>query len=641
MKRTSTEDRARYKQQVLDLVNSSTQLTLDVVLKSFEMVGSKPLFSEYVNNTQPLEFICACGEKHKTEWRQIRQGHVPKCDICSGQKVTTEMVQKAFRDAGGEPLFDEYLGKPHSKLPFLCKCGNEHQLTYAKVQSGRKAHCPECGLKVLREKKRAKSKNSLEDVVKETFCKLGLVPLFDEYPPVNGNAHTYLPFICVCGEESKITWDVLRNRGKAVCVRCSNNTSPSEQILKECFDKSKAIQIGEYINNETPIDFKCQCGNLHSTRWSQLGSGTKAYCPDCQLLNRPRGEDHHNWKPEKTDEERKSQNRGMAFKKWSEVLLAANAYKCAMGSKIGTKLVAHHLNCWAEYPEERYRFNNCVVLSQEYHKEFHQDIGWASPTTREDFEKWYMEKTGVEFVPFLPDGLVIDVLDDPDDHLLQTKKKWCEKEGVDNYIPFFLPELTKSFLAVVSMLRYRSIDSCSQTIGARKLDVCEVDYKQAAEFLRNSHVLGEVGAHCYYGLTDGISIYALMSWGSYQGDWVLSRFAISPGYSVPGGASKLFQYSLDSLKPNYVVSYADRRFAPVDPYDSLYIKGLGFKYSHASDPSYWYSWAKTDLQNRRAFQRKYLAKKLPDFRPELSERENMELAGYTRYSDCGTFVYRY
>lgn len=61
-------------------------VTLEVVLNRFIEEGAIPLFSEYVNARQKLPFICKCGGRHSISWDKLykRSIHCRSCAYPSG-----------------------------------------------------------------------------------------------------------------------------------------------------------------------------------------------------------------------------------------------------------------------------------------------------------------------------------------------------------------------------------------------------------------------------------------------------------------------------------------------------------------------------------------------------------------------------
>ena len=116
-------------------------------------------------------------------------------------------------------------------------------------------------------------------------------------------------------------------------------------------------------------------------------------------------------------------------------------------------------------------------------------------------------------------------------------------------------------------------------------------------------------------------------------EWELLRFCNKLGYHIPGGASKLLRYFERNYQPKSLVSYADRRWSQGKVYENL-----GFTFSHASAPNYWY-WKNLKLESRIKYQKHKLKDLLEIFDENKTEVENMRDNGYKQIYDCGNLVY--
>ena len=197
------------------------------------------------------------------------------------------------------------------------------------------------------------------------------------------------------------------------------------------------------------------------------------------------------------------------------------------------------------------------------------------------------------------------------------------------------PEIVKSRLSAI-------IDTSTTTkLYARKLVVGVVDSHTSNAFLRQNHLQGADTSTIRLGLFDGTRLVSLMTFcksrftNKYQ--WELSRFCTILNHIVIGGASKLFNTFIRQYDPDTVVSYSDRRWGEGNVYTKL-----GFIKDGTSPPSYYYlDKHYQQRHNRIKFQKHKLSSILSTFDPELSESENMKLAGYTKIWDCGTNRYVY
>jgi hypothetical protein len=174
---------------------------------------------------------------------------------------------------------------------------------------------------------------------------------------------------------------------------------------------------------------------------------------------------------------------------------------------------------------------------------------------------------------------------------------------------------------------------------ARKLKLKIISKEQEKIFFSQNHVQGYKPSKICYGLVDeDNSVAACMSFGfsrfNKNYDYELLRYANKLNCTVIGGAEKLFKNFVNDNPGKSIISYCDRSLFT----GSVYSK-IGFKYSHNSTPSYFYTRNYKDVFNRLQFQKHKLSKKLKNFDRSLSEWENMKMNGWDRYWDCGNSVW--
>lgn len=178
----------------------------------------------------------------------------------------------------------------------------------------------------------------------------------------------------------------------------------------------------------------------------------------------------------------------------------------------------------------------------------------------------------------------------------------------------------------------------TKRVFARKCTVEKLDNDVATNFLNTWHLQGSTNASVKYGLFDtDRKLLAVMTFKrphiSKAYAWELARFCVKGGWSIPGGASKLFAAFRREHNPTSVVSYADKRYSEGNLY-----KHLNMTYSHTSNPGYFYIKGSTLISRYRA-QKHKLHNLLEDFDPNLSEVLNMKANGYYRSFDCGQLIY--
>ena len=218
----------------------------------------------------------------------------------------------------------------------------------------------------------------------------------------------------------------------------------------------------------------------------------------------------------------------------------------------------------------------------------------------------------------------------------RDKYQQCEKLGI-KLIQIFEHELITNEL----LIKHRVIHALKKTanrIFARKLVPVQVSSGAARLFYNENHIQGYLASEYNYGLSVNGEIYAIMSFSKARfsssiADWELTRYATKSGWSVVGGAQRLFKQFVVTVVPATVVSYADLKWGRGDLYTTL-----GFSFHHYSQPNYWYFKGVNDVSNRMKFQKHKLPKELHYLG---SEWDIMQHLGWNRYWDCGNAVWLY
>ena len=146
---------------------------------------------------------------------------------------------------------------------------------------------------------------------------------------------------------------------------------------------------------------QCDCGNSavvkgHNLKCGEKGlSGTKS-C-GCLLAEtrkrngrtmfdkRPKlfGKEHHSWKPELSDEQRKNIRRIDGYSSWRRSVMIRDQWKCQVCEAKGN-LHAHHLVSYMYNPERRHDLDNGVAMCRPCHIDFHKVYGKRN-FSRENF----------------------------------------------------------------------------------------------------------------------------------------------------------------------------------------------------------------------------------------------------------------
>lgn len=165
-----------------------------------------------------------------------------------------------------------------------------------------------------------------------------------------------------------------------------------------------------------------------------------------------------------------------------------------------------------------------------------------------------------------------------------------------NLLQIFYDEWIEKNEIIKGMILHR-LGKKQKIVGARKCKVVVLNAKQQRTFFDSSHLSGYAPSKIAWGLVYNEEIVAALSIRTpRQKKWLerfeVSRFAVKPGYSVPGCLSKLVKQSIEYSKKNKIkgiMTYVDKRVGQGKSYISA-----GFKKIGETGPDYWY----TDFRSR-------------------------------------------
>lgn len=181
-------------------------------------------------------------------------------------------------------------------------------------------------------------------------------------------------------------------------------------------------------------------------------------------------------------------------------------------------------------------------------------------------------------------------------------------------------------------------------IYGRCTEVRTISLQEAKKFYDENHLKGS-GNHnkISYGLFYNGSLVSAMSFSKpnfgnqRKVEWDLTRYCVKFGYSVIGGAEKLFKTFIKEFNPSNVITYSDNDYFTGEVYSRL-----GFLLDKITSIPYY--WAKSDhiFLNREVCQVHKLKEKYPDiFQKSIDENASnkedyiMHTLGYYKVYRCG------
>lgn len=137
---------------------------------------------------------------------------------------------------------------------------------------------------------------------------------------------------------------------------------------------------------------RCDCGNEKRIKQCNVVTGNSTTC-GCSW--RAKGKDHHRWKANLTAEDRRRRN-SSETREWAKTIYKRDDYRCQISLRRGGELVAHHLNAWASFPDQRFNTDNGMTLYKPIHVLFHSLYG-RGQNTRAQFDEFVKRCRAEEF----------------------------------------------------------------------------------------------------------------------------------------------------------------------------------------------------------------------------------------------------
>ncbi|MFD2287303.1 hypothetical protein ACFSOV_14435 [Pedobacter petrophilus] len=127
------------------------------------------------------------------------------------------------------------------------------------------------------------------------------------------------------------------------------------------------------------------------------------------------------------------------------------------------------------------------------------------------------------------------------------------------------------------LARIGSLLGLNVRIHGRKTKIYKIAKPVADEFINENHLQGAVNSRYKFGLFENEELVAVATFSALRGmnhtenykSAELIRFAVKSGYTVTGGLSKLISHFSELLKPNDLMTYADRDWSAGEAYATL------------------------------------------------------------------------
>ena len=203
---------------------------------------------------------------------------------------------------------------------------------------------------------------------------------------------------CFCSKECYTKYNIAENNPKYNSVKCNCDYCGKEITVKkshydkfdnhfcnmECNHKWQGENWkGENNPNYKNGSVKCNCdycGKEIVIKKSQYNNSKNHYCSyDCANKGHGeniKGENHPNYNPNITQEERELGRNYTEYRDWRKEVFERDNYTCqCCGDNKGHNLNAHHIYGYTEYKDLRTDVDNGVTLCEDCHKRYHKQYG--------------------------------------------------------------------------------------------------------------------------------------------------------------------------------------------------------------------------------------------------------------------------
>lgn len=122
-------------------------------------------------------------------------------------------------------------------------------------------------------------------------------------------------------------------------------------------------------------------------KWSNGNTGMKMSVEQRKKMSeRSKGKNNPAWKGGKTSENHLIRY-GIEANLWREASFARDGFICQKCSQWGGKLIVHHINNFAQFPELRFAIDNGITFCKKCHIEFHKKYGYKD-NNKEQIEEY-------------------------------------------------------------------------------------------------------------------------------------------------------------------------------------------------------------------------------------------------------------
>lgn len=317
-------------------------------------------------------------------------------------KRWTYQEVKEFVENNNCELLDKEYKNSYSKLKLRCACGKVFETNFHHFKDSNQRQCKECGIESSKNKQRLLYEEVRDFIEGEegNGCEL----LSEEYV----NNRTKLKLRCACGKIFETSFNSFKDKKQRQCRECSGNPILNFENVKEFIEGVEGngckLLSEKYVDNRTKLKLRCACGKIFETSFDSFKRQNTRQCRECGEAKKS-GENHPNYNPNLTDEEREQMRKIPKYQKWKRDVYRRDNYVCQCCGEEGN-LNVHHLNNYSWDKQHRTNKINGITLCRNCHDEFHSMYGYRDTTIiqfRDFIYKKYLQTKDIKYITILED----------------------------------------------------------------------------------------------------------------------------------------------------------------------------------------------------------------------------------------------
>lgn len=578
---------------------SKRKTSEDFVKEIRELVEDEyTVLGEYVNaRTKVLFKHNICGSEYEATPDNFLRGR--RCPVCSMQRVSScrtisqEEAEKKTKEASpNTELIGEYNGSKRNSTFKCLVCGNVWETRASNVFSGH--GCPICGKRKSDDAKRMTNEEFVEKMKK---IHGDSIECLEKYKGAN---NIKLRFKCnVCGKEWEATpLNILKRRGCPSCRYVKSGLKhrlSKEDVINRIKDVAPETElISEITTTKDKALFRCtSCGNEWETDLGNVLAGKQ--CPVCAINKRKE-------KLTFTDEQFKERLDKEKEGKITPLETYTNAithmkFQCEECGAIWSSTPDNILNGKRGCPECAKHVSN----KEKEVRDFIESLGFTPEYNVRDvippkeLDIYIPEKKmAIEFNGNYWHG---DNQKPKDYHYKKSQE--CEEKGIRLIHVFEYEWDNERQRPILENIIKHALGITEGVIYARKCKIEERESASMRDFFDKNNIQGFRGGQKAICLVyDGEVVMSYIVGKCFfhkSPSYEIIRGATKLGYTVVGGASKLWKYIINKWNDLPILYYIDYNYFNGSSMSSL--KGLKFVKTTLSFKNYWVKHWKTGEEN--------------------------------------------